>query len=458
MIDGRQSQLAQAADRGPRAELRLAVAVGLLVAAAWLSGLAGGYVFDDRVTPLGDPASQSLGAWVRYLLVTLRPLTKLSYALEASAGLGDLPAVRRAVTVVLHACAAGLLYWLARRFVPARAAAALAVVWGVHPVHAESVLAICGRTSALSNALVLGALAAYAEDRRRLSGLLVLLAALARETALAAALPLVVMELGRAAPSVRERARRLAPVAAGLLVAAVWIVATPRAQALADFSLHGRPVLASAIAQVSAVPVGLLLYVAPWRLSVDHGWPLPTSPLAPEFVAGVALLALAGVTAWIARRRAPALALGAALWLAALLPTQTLVPKLDPLTERPLSLALAGLLLVAAPVAASLLGGSRRVARLASAVVFVALALALATATTTRGILHGNELALWQDAASKSRTNPRPPLNAAALLLEAGRPAEARPYVEQAQRIDPLNPRASALARRILEEEEGHAP
>ena len=30
---------------------------------AWSRGLNGPYLFDDHVTPLGDPASQSLTAW-----------------------------------------------------------------------------------------------------------------------------------------------------------------------------------------------------------------------------------------------------------------------------------------------------------------------------------------------------------------------------------------------------------
>jgi hypothetical protein len=53
-----------------------AIAVGAVTAAlllwAWMATLKGPYQFDDYVTPLGDPASQSLTAWGHYLPVTLR--------------------------------------------------------------------------------------------------------------------------------------------------------------------------------------------------------------------------------------------------------------------------------------------------------------------------------------------------------------------------------------------------
>jgi hypothetical protein len=52
-------------------------AVVLLLAGlwAWSAGLDGPYHFDDFVTPLNDPASQSLSAWRQYLPLTLRPVT-----------------------------------------------------------------------------------------------------------------------------------------------------------------------------------------------------------------------------------------------------------------------------------------------------------------------------------------------------------------------------------------------
>jgi len=107
----------------------------------WTSGLSGPFQFDDRVTPLGDPASQSLAAWQQYLPLTLRPVTKLSYALEAEAGIATEPAPRRIVSILLHAVAAGALFLLIAQLMPGATLllpAFLAAIWFVHPAHATA--------------------------------------------------------------------------------------------------------------------------------------------------------------------------------------------------------------------------------------------------------------------------------------------------------------------------------
>jgi hypothetical protein len=58
----------------PPSFLVLLLGVGLW---AWSAGLDGPYLFDDFVTPLDDPASQSFAAWRQNLPVTLRPLETL---------------------------------------------------------------------------------------------------------------------------------------------------------------------------------------------------------------------------------------------------------------------------------------------------------------------------------------------------------------------------------------------
>jgi hypothetical protein len=440
------------------------VAVGLAVVAAWAPGLRGPYLYDDLVTPLDDPASQSLGAFVAHLPRTLRPLTKLTYALEASLGLAPAPAARRAVSLALHAATAALLVLLLAALAggeargaggaagppaaPDSGAAAatragpplLALLWAVHPIHAESILALAGRSAALAGALLVGALLCHARGRRRAGALLLCAAVLARETALAGVLPLLALELARARRPAREHLRRLAPAAAGLLLAAVWIAATPRYRHLADYSLHGRPLGASLVQQVAAVPVGLSLYLRPDALSHDHGVPLPLTPLSGLFATGVALYAAAAIgLVAAARRGAPLVAVGLGLWLAALLPTQSLVPKLDPLTERPLALALAGLVLVggAAPLG--------RRARVPAAVLSLAAILVAAGFTVARGQVYRSALRLYGDAARTSRANPRPHLNYAAALIDAGRRDEARAAVAAALSIAPLDGRAAAM-------------
>jgi len=430
---------------------------------AWSGGLPGPYHFDDYATPLGDPASQSLVAWQQYLPLTLRPVTKLSYALEAEAGLSAQPAPRRAVSLVVHAIAAALLLALIYRLTPDAgpwAAVFLAALWFIHPVHADAVLLLSGRTAALSGLFLLAALMALDRARRWLAALLFVLACLSRETALAGLLPLAVLAASRPESSFRSTLRDLAPALLGSVLVAVWILTTPRYLHLAEFSFLGRPFWHSLAAQVGAVPVGLGLLFKPSGLSIDYGIALPGKTSEPLFLLGVALYVAATTGMIVMLKRSRAAAVGLALWLAALLPTQSVIPKLDALTNRPLSLALAGLLLLGVPLLArfvhTLQARTRHVWRVADVAPFVrwlasgsafVLCVWLFGATHHRAGLFRSELELWQDAAAKSDSNPRPHLQYASVLKDEGRNREAYQAIMAARRIDPFNSQVALFTR-----------
>ncbi len=414
----------------------------MLVVAAWCVGLAGPYQFDDHITPVDDPASQSLAAFVTELPRTLRPATKLTYAIEASVGV-DGPAERRAVSIAMLAVAAIALAGLLRAVVPGARVAALvaAIVFVAHPVHAEGVLAVTGRDAVLAMACVLAALLALARDRPRLAGAIFLVAMLARETAIAAAFPIAVLELTRPGSTWRAAASRLAPCGAALALASLWLVLTPRYHALAHASFtDARGVGTAQVAQVGAIFDGISLYVRPGSLTLDHGEPIVTRVADPRFLLGGLALVGAAIACVLAiRARDRATAIGAALWLAAIVPTQTLVPKLDPLTERPLELGLAGIALVACGVAATLARRWRGVRR-PTYILAGALAVALVAATIARARTYRSELALWRDAATKSEANPRPHYNYGIVLEHAGLRDEALIEMRRADALRPFDP------------------
>jgi hypothetical protein len=425
----------------------IASALAVLAFAAWSPGLPGPYQFDDYATPLNDPASHSLAAWAKHLSVTLRPVTKLTYALEAEAGLDGSPAARRAVSIVLQSIAAGLLFLFIARLEPGVAplgAALAAAVWVVHPVHAESVLAVSGRTALLAGVFLLAALIALEARKSVLAGLLFVLACLSRETALAGALPLIVLAVSRPGETWQARLRASSPILVAGAAALTWCLTTPRYLDLAEYSFLGRPVLKSFYAQVGAVPAGLGLLARPSGLSIDYGVPLPTRWSDPLFLLGVLLYAVVAVAIVLLVRRSRVAAIGLALWLAALLPTQSVIPKLDPLTNRPLGLALAGLLIALVPVLAV---ATRRVdapVLVAAAGVVVAI---LGASAGQRAALYRSELALWGDAASKSRANARPHLLYATLLKQEGRDQDAWRAVSAARAIDPFSSGIAAVWR-----------
>ena len=439
---------------------------------AWSRGLNGPYLFDDVVTPVSDPASQSLSAWGEHLRATLRPVTKLTYALEASAGMSDEPPLRRVVSLLFHAGSALLLWILIGRLAPgvtSFGAAALAAIWFVHPVHADSVLFVSGRTTVLSNFFLIAALLALDESNRWVSAAFFALACLARETALAALLPLGVIAAVKHQGRWRATLREFAPVLGAAALAFAWMATTPRYAALADYSMAGRPWLSSVIRQVSAVPVGVGLLFAPESLSIDYGVPLATRLGQPLFLLGVLMYLAAGAGIVFFLRRRPAVSIGLAIWIAALLPTQSLMPKLDALANRPLSLALAGLLMAAAPLIGAMLsrvqpaspeatpvrrslggGGWRAVpAAVAAATLFTALAIE----TSRRATLFQSPLDLWRDAAAKSRVNERPHVNYAMFLRQEGRSSEALRELTIAARIDPFSSHIDTMMRVLRAQE-----
>lgn len=425
----------------------LLVALALLV---WLPVLEGPYQFDDFVTPVSDPASQSLGEWFRHLGHTLRPVTKLSYAIEADAGLGGNPPARRFVSLLIHAGSCALLFVLARALAPGLAGfwpAAAALLWAVHPVHADGILGISGRPVVLANALLLTALLAYLGDRRWLAAALFLLAGLARETALAGALVFLLVELSGEQLQFRRHMRRLLPIFASLGIAGAWLLTTPRYVQLAEYSFLARPLMSSFVQQVAAAPAGLWLSLRPDLLSIDYGWDLPSTLSSGLFLAGLAMYGAAVSAVVMSRRKSRLLSVGAALWLAAVLPTQSVIPKLDPLTNRPLPLALAALLLLAlslVPLARA--APWRSIA--AHGLVAIA-ALGLSVLSWQRGQLYSSALLLWEDAARKSSTNARPHVNYALELQAAGQLEMAELALRTARRIDPFSSRVERLLSQL---------
>lgn len=132
----------------------------------WFFSLPGVYLFDDYITPLNDPASQGLGAFLAQLGATIRPLTKLTYAVEASLGL-DTVDCRRIVQIAMHAGNGVLFLLLLRRLVPEHRQdmpllLAVAALYLLHPIQAEKVLAVAGRPTLLMEGLLLGAMLAAA--------------------------------------------------------------------------------------------------------------------------------------------------------------------------------------------------------------------------------------------------------------------------------------------------------
>lgn len=434
------SQGVRPSGRSPWAPLLLLAAVGL----AWGGVLAGGFRFDDYLNLVYDPATSSGAAFLDRLGWGLRPLLRASYA--ADHALWGMRAGGFLLThLLLHAATVLGVFALARRRLGEGPGALLAaLVFALQPAHAEAVAYLSGRSVLLSTALLVGALLAHERAGEggpparawRLASLLAFtLAVLARETALVFPLLLVAWEATRPEPS----AGSLRPVRPYLALAGalgLLLLGLTRYQELGAFTLALRGPLATLALNAAALPELLSLWFRPWALSLVHPAPVVTGlRVLAGLGLGVALVALAVG----GRRRAPLAALAAAWLLLALLPTHSLLPRRDLLTERHLYLAWIGpcLLLgglwhrLAPRLAADLL--RRRLATTGAAL----LLLGMGWGTAQRVALWSDEVALWTDTVAKAPASARAWNNLGAARKDAGDIPGAAAAFRQALALEP---------------------
>lgn len=441
---------AKPAATGPRPAWPAAVLLAL-AAVAFAPGLRAGFLYDDRRDILLIPAAQA-ASFADRLPATLRPLLKASYALQDALTGMSAPAFHF-VNLVLHLGAVLLVLVLITRAgqlagharpEASRIAWIAAALWAIHPALTETVTYASGRSAGLSGLLVLGALVAATAGRPRpmLAFGCAILAPLARVTALIAPVLLVAWQvtLGRAEPPALAL-RRAVPVWLGAMAAGLIIAAMARHRELLAFSLDQRPPLDALRANVFAIPEILRLWVQPWRVSilplqpVIHGW-----TDAPTLLRLAVLLVLPAL-ALALRHRAPLLAF-AVLWtLAALMPTNSLIWRVDPVALRQLYLAGIGLSLVLALLLAKVRFGPA---------VALALATGLGTLIWSRSALYQDEVALFADAALKAPQDARAQMTLGLVLANAGRAAKAREALDRALRIDPYLT-AAENALRVLD-------
>jgi hypothetical protein len=193
----------------------------LAVAAAWANALGASFQFDDWDVIVRDPRVQSLAAWWASM-PGIRPLLKLSYALNHGSGLGVMGF--HAVNVVVHGLNALAVFWLFRQRLSAVAARGLdqdkglpepallaflgALLFALHPVQTEAVTYVSGRSVSLATGLGLASLMAWVAGRERARSWLVLgLSPLLMAAAMATRETLVILPLVLLAWAVTEPER-----------------------------------------------------------------------------------------------------------------------------------------------------------------------------------------------------------------------------------------------------------
>jgi hypothetical protein len=440
------------------------VDAGILVAAiggAWATSFGGIWQFDDWNVIVNEPRVASLAAWWG-AMPGIRPLLKLSWAVNHASGLGI--AGYHALNLAIHATAALLALRLLRGVAgrtgatgsAVRAAPLLgALVFALHPVQVESVTYLSGRSASLAGALALGSAVAWLSGRERNAGwlswgvspLLFAAALGAKETAVALPAALLLLEAVDARRPFRWRAAlgSIAPHLGVLTVAAGLFAASPAYGRMVAASASLRSPMVNVLTQVDAVAWLSGQVLRPDRLVADPWLPAVERLGARVALEGAALLGALLLGLALLRRR-PAVAFGI-LWFALWLPSSGWwLPRPDPANERQLYLSilgpgwLAGLWLSPWAVA----GGIRRAA-------VAALVVVLGCATALRSLVYADEVRFWEDVVAKAPANPRGHANLAVALAARCRIPEAEAGLERALELDPGYVRAAVNLRLLRE-------
>jgi len=468
------------ATQGTSRKVAWALGCVLVAVAVYLPSLAASFQFDDWGVIVADARVSSLAAWFSSM-PGIRPLLKFTYALNNE--LGGSPAGFRSLNIAVHALNTllvyGLLYTLGSQqhrdpTLVRTAALTATLIFALHPVQTEAVTYISGRSTSLAATFALSSLLVWAqtvEATQPMPGRLLSLALFAlglavKETVLVLPLALLLwravtgpqgaaaqrapLVLRRRATVVAQIGPHAALAGAALLIAATW---QPYQRLLAT-SWQLRGIGSNLLTQADAIIwlVGQLLCLAPVNPDPALNVASTSSVSSWSHAALVAAAIIAGV--WLLRRR-PALAFGVLWFLLWLLPTNSVLPRLDVVNDRQLYLALIGPAWLAGLALARAAQGSKRAAARHPGVVLglalTALIGALTGLTMRQNRLYADEVTFWQAVAQRSPQSARAADNLGFAYAMACRQSDAAREFERALRLDPRNVRARVNARLLQE-------
>lgn len=411
-----------------------------VVLVAWGGVLFGSFQYDDFANILTHESTMRGAGLGEQLTGGIRPLTRLSYAASA-AMFGTWAGGWLLLNLALHALTAvGVALLAQARGSSSRAAAFAGCCFALLPTNAAVVAYVSGRSTGLAVALIIVSLLAHnrasnlASVQQRTwqaaSIALFVLACAAKEIALV--MPALVLLWERCSPqrlTWRESLNRAAPflVTAALLFALVLSVQRYRDLLLFSFDL--RSPFAALAHNLLALPMTVRLWFAPWELSVEH-----VSPTLTPDTALVSAIAMLAVLAAVRLRNSFTFAV---LWIViAMLPTHSIIAKLDSITEGSLYLAAIGPA-IALGLAWERLVSSWRAER--SRVVLATLAALGIGLCMWRVHVWSDPVRLWQEATVQAPHSSRAWANLGIAHLQADEPVLARLALLQAQRLEPAN-------------------
>ena len=403
------------------------VVVALAAVLAYVPSLWAVFQFDDYNVIVNYPTVHSWEALFERAGAGVRPLLKASYTLNWTLGGGF-----HAFNIATHALNASLLYAIGKiLFRHGGAALAAALLFALHPAQTEAVTYITGRSSSFMAMFYLAAMLAYLRGAHwSVSSLLFVLALAVRETAVTLPAALLLSELCRVErPGWKDIARRQWPHWSLLLAGGVFILLNERYFDLIAYGFGERSLAQNLLTQVGGISYLVLRLVSLQGYNIDPA--LPTLAMWDTTLAWQAGLLAALLAVGLANLRVrPWVAFGVLWFFLQLMPTNSIVPRLDVANDRQLYLASWGLFLALCVQAGAVPWKGKTAAAAAISLLFCATAV-------LRQLDYRSEIALWESSVRLAPWNARGHNNLGYAYQLAGRTDEARREYETALRFDP---------------------
>jgi protein O-mannosyl-transferase len=397
------------------------------------------YVIDNTAIQRGFDAESLRWAWTTTHMANWHPLTWMSHMLDWRLFGAD-AAGHHATSVVLHALNTSLVFLALETMTGAAWRSALvAALFGLHPVHVESVAWASERKDVLSTCLWLLTTLAYLAWTRRPTRARYALVALGLALGLTAKPMLVTLPatlvlldywpLGRLR-STRDLWTRVREKLPLLLIVAASSVATMLAQRSggAVGSLEVYP-LAVRFGN-AAIAYGTYLWMTVWPFDLSILYPHPKTVSGWRLAASLVALAVLSALALRERTRRPWLLVGWLWYVGTLVPVIGLVQVGDAaLADRYTYVPLLGIFVAVAWTLPAL-------PRLVPAIAAVILAL-LAARTRAQIGTWRDSVAVWTQSLAVEEQNPVAHNNLAFVLDDRGETAAAIAHLERALVLRP---------------------
>ncbi|MDR4495689.1 MAG: tetratricopeptide repeat protein [Nitrospirales bacterium] len=399
----------------------------------YINSFLGDFQFDDFPSILENPHLDRWQIFVEHLDHMVRPVLYATFLFDRYL-YAEWARGYHFMNVGLHILSGFLVYRIvlyARLEGISSIALGTAILFLIHPLGTETVTYLSGRASGLMTGFYLLAFLLYLRateeperDRNRslwvaCSLLAFLLAVGSKETAVTFPVALLLWDvLIRRLQGQNLRSRVLSyhmpfwtMVAVGVVVA-IWN--HPQYSYLADFSLHLRPLWDNVLSQIHAVTYAIFLFFAPWKQNFDHDLPIVYSFFQWPLVVDLMVLGGLITSGVLAIRRFPLAAFGIGWFFLQLLPTNSMIPRTDLLSERNLYLPSIGLYIA---VVIGGVGLSRWIFKKRPSILWVrpvvrtiglAGVLALCVMTVQRNAIFHDPVLLWKDTVQKSPYKARP--------------------------------------------------